>query len=136
MKSIRILIVGQSSEQHILRNILCAAGFEVFARQAVEALSMLNGIDVVIADAGVESAKRLFEHCWNMEAPSGLIAITDPWTISSALQTLHDVPVTFLKRPFFRDELLCTVREAIRHVELFRNYARLRQYVDVHGGPR
>ena len=137
MKSIRILIVGQSSEQHILRNILCAAGFEVLARQAVvEALSMLDGIDVVIADAEVESAKRLFEQCWNMEAPPGLIAITDPWTISSALQTLHDVPVTFLKRPFFRDELLCTVREAIRHVELFRNYARLRQYVDVHGEPR
>ena len=134
MKCIRILIVGQSSEQPILREILCAAGFEVFARQTiVESLPVLNGIDVVIADAAVESTKGLFEQCWNMEAPPGLIAITDPWTISSALQNLRGVPVTFLKRPFLRDELLCTVREAIRYVELFRNYARLRQSVDVHG---
>src|SRR5262249_9116667 len=135
--SIRILIVDQSSEQRILRDILCAAGFEVVARQAmVEALPMLNGIDVVIADAEMESAKGLFLQCWNMEAPAGLIAITDPLTISCALQNLHDVPVTFIKRPLLRDELLCTVREAIRHVELFRNYARLKQYIDVPGEPK
>ena len=135
MKSNRILIVGQSSEQHILIEILSEAGFHTFAKQSVaEALLEIDGVDVVIADAEMENARGLFERCWNIDPPPGVIAITDPWTISSALKNLQEIAVTFLKRPFFRDELVRIVQETMRHVDLSRQYARLKQYVDVHGG--
>lgn len=95
----RILVVDDSiTMRRIIANNLINSGFEdiVQAGNGVEALSMMNGVELVLTD-------------WNMPVMDGLTLVKE----IRANPTYGDVPIVMITTEGARDEVLEALRNGV-----------------------
>ncbi len=138
MNQSNILVVeDEELMRSILRQLLEAENYKVFtadsAENALEIFSV-NDVAVTLTDikmAGMDGLE-LLDQIKAIDAEALVIIMTAYSSIDSAIAALRKGVYDYVTKPFVNEDLLQTVRNAIRTKELFRENRNLRRELDKH----
>lgn len=121
----------------ILRQLLEGEGCRVFTADSAEnALDIFsaNNVHVTLTDikmAGMDGLE-LLDQIKTIDAEALVIIMTAYSSVDSAIAALRKGAYDYVTKPFVNEDLLQTVRNAIRTKELFRENRALRRELDKH----
>ena len=129
----KVLVVeDEELMRNILRTLLEDEGYEVFTSDSAEsALQILpeNAIDVTVTDikmAGLDGL-GLLDRIKAIDEHALVIVMTAFSSVDSAVAALRKGAYDYITKPFVNEDLLHTVRNAIRNRELFAENRALRR---------
>ena len=140
MNQSNILIVeDEELMRSILRQLLEDAGYTVFTADSAEtALEIFptNDIAVTLTDikmAGMDGLE-LLDQIKAIDADALVIIMTAFSSVDSAIAALRKGAYDYITKPFVNEDLLQTIKNAIRTKELFRENRQLKRELDKHYG--
>ncbi|HEV8159978.1 MAG TPA: sigma-54 dependent transcriptional regulator [Pyrinomonadaceae bacterium] len=133
------VLIAEDEElmRSILRQLLEGEGCRVFTADSAEnALDIFstNNIHVTLTDikmAGMDGLE-LLDQIKTIDAEALVIIMTAYSSVDSAIAALRKGAYDYITKPFVNEDLLQTVRNAIRTRELFRENRALRRELDKH----
>jgi DNA-binding NtrC family response regulator len=133
------VLIAEDEElmRSILRQLLEGEGCRVFtADSADNALDIFstNNVHVTLTDikmAGMDGLE-LLDQIKTIDAEALVIIMTAYSSVDSAIAALRKGAYDYITKPFVNEDLLQTVRNAIRTRELFRENRALRRELDKH----
>jgi len=133
------VLIAEDEElmRSILRQLLEGEGCRVFTADSAEnALDIFsaNNIQVTLTDikmAGMDGLE-LLDQIKAIDAEALVIIMTAYSSVDSAIAALRKGAYDYITKPFVNEDLLQTVRNAIRTKELFRENRALRRELDKH----
>jgi DNA-binding NtrC family response regulator len=136
MKNSSILIVeDEEIMRAILRELLEKEGFEVFSANSSEtALEIFttNEISVTLTDikmSGMDGLE-LLDELKTIESEALVVIMTAYSSVDSAISALRKGAYDYITKPFVNEDLIKTLKNAIRQRELFRENRALRRELD------
>lgn len=133
------VLIAEDEElmRSILRQLLEGEGCRVFTADSAEnALDIFsaNNVHVTLTDikmAGMDGLE-LLDQIKTIDAEALVIIMTAYSSVDSAIAALRKGAYDYVTKPFVNEDLLQTVRNAIRTRELFRENRALRRELDKH----
>ena len=129
----KVLVVeDEELMRNILRTLIEDEGFEVFTADSAEAALQIyaeNAIDVTLTDikmAGLDGL-GLLDRVKAIDEHALVIVMTAFSSVDSAIAALRKGAYDYITKPFVNEDLLQTVRNAIRNRELFAENRALRR---------
>jgi len=129
----KVLVVeDEELMRNILRTLIEEEGFEVFTADSAEAALNIfseNAIDVTVTDikmAGLDGL-GLLDRIKAIDEHALVIVMTAFSSVDSAIAALRKGAYDYITKPFVNEDLLQTVRNAIRNRELFAENRALRR---------
>ncbi len=133
----RVLVVDDEENiRKSLRMILEYEGYELFesstGEEALETLKETFGVDLVLLDirmpgmSGLEVLAELKKRPYSPE----VIMISGQGTIQAAVEATKLGAFDFLEKPLHRERVLLSVRNALKHNSLVRDYQDLKKKAD------
>ena len=129
----KVLVVeDEELMRNILRTLLEDEGYEVFTADGAEAALQIfpeNAIDVTVTDikmAGLDGL-GLLDRIKAIDEHALVIVMTAFSSVDSAVAALRKGAYDYITKPFVNEDLLHTVRNAIRNRELFAENRALRR---------
>lgn len=136
MAAARVLIVeDEELMRMIVRQLLTAAGFEVFSADSAESAFKLletEHFDVVLSDikmGGIDGL-RLLDHVRFTSPETSVVIMTAFSSVDSAVESLRKGAYDYITKPFVNEYLVQTVRNAAERGGLARENRRLRGELD------
>lgn len=133
MSKQKVLVVeDEELMRNILRTLLEDEGYEVFTADSSESALKLfpeNAIDVTLTDikmAGMDGL-GLLDRIKAIDEHAIVIVMTAFSSVDSAIAALRKGAYDYITKPFVNEDLLQTVRNAIRNRELFSENRALRR---------
>ncbi len=136
-KSNVLVVEDEELMRRILRNLLENEGYQVLTADSAEnALEIFTTgeIDLTLTDirmAGMDGL-QLLDQIKTIEAEALVIIMTAYSSVDSAIAALRKGVYDYVTKPFVNEDLLQTVRNALRTKELFRENRALRRELDQH----
>ncbi len=137
MKPNILVVEDEELMRSILRQLLEAEGYRVYtadsAENALEVFSV-NDVAATLTDikmAGMDGLE-LLDQIKAIDADALVIIMTAYSSVDSAIAALRKGAYDYVTKPFVNEDLLQTVRNAIRTKELFRENRNLRRELDKH----
>ncbi|MBX7169927.1 MAG: sigma-54 dependent transcriptional regulator [Pyrinomonadaceae bacterium] len=138
MSKANILVVeDEELMRTILRRILEDAGYQVStadsAENALEIFST-NEIDIILTDirmAGMDGLE-LLDRIKTIDEEALVIIMTAYSSVDSAIAALRKGAYDYVTKPFVNEDLLQTIKNALRQRELFQENRALRRELDKH----
>lgn len=138
MNQANILVVeDEELMRSILRQLLSGEGYRVLTADSAEtALEIYSGeeIEVVLTDikmSGMDGLE-LLDKIKTIDDDALVIIMTAYSSVDSAIAALRKGAYDYITKPFVNEDLLQTVRNALRTKELFRENRNLRRELDKH----
>lgn len=137
MKPNVLIVEDEELMRSILRQLLEAEGFRALTADSAEnALEIfaVNDVTVTLTDikmAGMDGLE-LLDRIKAIDADALVIIMTAFSSVDSAIAALRKGAYDYVTKPFVNEDLLQTVRNAIRTKELFRENRNLRRELDRH----
>ena len=137
MKPGILVVEDEELMRSILRQLLEDEGYNVLTADSAEnALEIFSGNDVAatltdIKMAGMDGLE-LLDRIKAVDADALVIIMTAYSSVDSAIAALRKGVYDYVTKPFVNEDLLQTVRNAIRTKELFRENRALRRELDKH----
>ena len=129
----KVLVVeDEELMRNILRTLLEDEGYEVFTSDSAESALQIfpeNSIDVTVTDikmAGIDGL-GLLDRIKAMDEHALVIVMTAFSSVDSAVAALRKGAYDYITKPFVNEDLIHTVRNAIRNRELFAENRALRR---------
>ncbi len=129
----KVLVVeDEELMRNILRTLLEDEGYEVFTADSAESALQIfpeNAIDVTVTDikmAGLDGL-GLLDRLKAIEEHALVIVMTAFSSVDSAVAALRKGAYDYITKPFVNEDLIHTVRNAIRNRELFAENRALRR---------
>ena len=129
----KVLVVeDEELMRNILRTLLKDEGYEVFTSDSAESALQIfpeNAIDVTVTDikmAGLDGL-GLLDRIKAIDEHALVIVMTAFSSVDSAVAALRKGAYDYITKPFVNEDLLHTVRNAIRNRELFAENRALRR---------
>ena len=129
----KVLVVeDEELMRNILRTLLEDEGYEVFTADSAESALQIfpeNAIDVTVTDikmAGLDGL-ALLDRIKAIDEQALVIVMTAFSSLDSAIAALRKGAYDYITKPFVNDDLLQTVRNAVRNRELFAENRALRR---------
>ena len=129
----KVLVVeDEELMRNILRTLLEDEGYQVFTADSADAALQIfpeNAIDVTVTDikmAGLDGL-RLLDRIKSIDEHALVIVMTAFSSVDSAVAALRKGAYDYITKPFVNEDLLQTVRNAIRNRELFAENRALRR---------
>jgi DNA-binding NtrC family response regulator len=136
MNKSKVLVVeDEELMRTILRNLLENEGYQVFTADSAEnALEIFSSaeIDLTLTDirmAGMDGL-QLLDQIKTIDTEALVIIMTAYSSVDSAIAALRKGVYDYVTKPFVNEDLLQTVRNALRTKELFRENRALRRELD------
>ena len=132
MKSNILVVEDEELMRSILRQLLESEGFRVFTADSAEnALEIFSANEVAatltdIKMAGMDGIE-LLDQIKAIDEESPVIIMTAYSSVDSAIAALRKGAFDYITKPFVNEDLLQTVRNAVRTKELFRENRNLRR---------
>ncbi len=138
MASAKVLVVEDEELMRlVLKELIESEGFLVFtaenAESAIEIFST-EDIDLVLTDIMMDGMNgiELLDKLKEIDKECIVIIITAYSSVDSAIAALRKGAYDYITKPFVNEELLKTVRNAIRQRELFRENRYLKRELNRH----
>ncbi len=137
MKPNVLIVEDEELMRSILRQLLESEGFSVLSADSAEnALEMFaaNDVHVTLTDikmAGMDGLE-LLDQIKRIDEDALVIIMTAYSSVDSAIAALRKGAYDYVTKPFVNEDLLQTVRNAIRTKELFKENKNLRRELDRH----
>jgi len=137
MKPDILIVEDEELMRSILRQLLEAEGYRALTADSAEnALEIFasNDVAVTLTDikmAGMDGLK-LLDQIRAIDADALVIIMTAYSSVDSAIAALRKGAYDYVTKPFVNEDLLQTVRNAIRIKELYRENRNLRRELDKH----
>lgn len=132
----KVLVVeDEELMRNILRTLLEEEGYKVFTADSAESALQVfpeNAIDVTVTDikmAGLDGL-GLLDRIKAIDEHALVIVMTAFSSVDSAVAALRKGAYDYVTKPFVNEDLLQTVRNAIRNRELFAENRALRRELD------
>jgi DNA-binding NtrC family response regulator len=137
MKSNVLVVEDEELMRSILRQLLEADGYKVLTADSAEnALEIFSANDVAVTLTDIKMAGmdglELLDQIKTIDAEALVIIMTAYSSVDSAIAALRKGAYDYITKPFVNEDLLQTVRNAIRTKELFRENRNLRRELDKH----
>ena len=137
MKQNVLVVEDEELMRSILRQLLESEGYRVLSADSAEnALGIFSGNDVAVTLTDIKMAGmdgiELLDQIKRIEADALVIMMTAYSSVDSAIAALRKGVYDYVTKPFVNEDLLQTVRNAIRTKELFRENRALRRELDRH----
>jgi DNA-binding NtrC family response regulator len=133
------ILVAEDEElmRSILRQILSGEGYRVLTADSAEtALEIFSGeeVDVVLTDIKMPGMDglELLDQIKTVDGEAIVIIMTAYSSVDSAVAALRKGAYDYITKPFVNEDLLQTVKNAIRTKNLFRENRNLRRELDKH----
>ncbi len=137
MKTSPLILVAEDEDlmRAILTRLLEEAGYSVAAaRDAEEALERFAAEDVAVTLTDIRMAGMdglaLLDHIKDVDEEAMVIVMTAYSSVDSAVAALRKGAYDYITKPFVNEDLLQSVKNAIRQRELFRENRQLRRELD------
>ncbi|HEX8491997.1 MAG TPA: sigma-54 dependent transcriptional regulator [Pyrinomonadaceae bacterium] len=137
MKTAPLILVAEDEDlmRAILTRLLEEAGYQVTATaNAEEALEKFAAEDVAVTLTDIRMAGMdglaLLDHIKDIDAEALIIVMTAYSSVDSAVAALRKGAYDYITKPFVNEDLLQSVKNAIRQRELFRENRQLRRELD------
>ncbi len=136
-KSNVLVVEDEELMRTILRNLLENEGYRVLSADSAEnALEIFSTseVDLTLTDirmAGMDGLE-LLDQIKTVEAEALVIIMTAYSSVDSAIAALRKGVYDYVTKPFVNEDLLQTVRNALRTKELFQENRALRRELDKH----
>ncbi|RMG01921.1 MAG: sigma-54-dependent Fis family transcriptional regulator [Acidobacteria bacterium] len=138
MSFAKVLIVEDEELMRvILEELLKGEGYEVFTAEdgesAIEIFSV-EDIDLIVTDIRMQGMDglELLDKLKSIDENALVIIITAYSSVDSAIAALRKGAYDYITKPFVNEELLKTIRNALRQRELFRENRYLRRELNKH----
>jgi len=137
MKQNVLVVEDEELMRSILRQLLESEGYRVLSADGAEnALGIFSANDVAVTLTDIKMAGmdgiELLDQIKRIEADALVIMMTAYSSVDSAIAALRKGVYDYVTKPFVNEDLLQTVRNAIRTKELFRENRALRRELDRH----
>jgi Response regulator containing CheY-like receiver, AAA-type ATPase, and DNA-binding domains len=138
MNQANILIVeDEELMRAILRELLEAEGYRVFSADSAEtALEIFSREDVTLILTDIKmrgmDGLELLDRVKTIDEDALVIIMTAYSSVDSAIAALRKGAYDYITKPFVNEDLLQTVKNAVRQRELFRENRVLRRELDRH----
>ena len=132
----RILVVeDEELLRNILRQILQDAGYGVATASSAEAaLEIFTGEEIALTLTDIRmtgmDGLELLDHLKAVDGEALVIIMTAYSSVDSAIAALRKGAYDYITKPFVNEDLLQTVKNALRQRELFRENRALRRELD------
>ncbi|HEY0407796.1 MAG TPA: sigma-54 dependent transcriptional regulator [Pyrinomonadaceae bacterium] len=137
MKTTPLILVAEDEDlmRAILTRLLEEAGYTVAAAPNAEtALERFAAEDVAVTLTDIRMAGMdglaLLDHIKDIDAEALVIVMTAYSSVDSAVAALRKGAYDYITKPFVNEDLLQSVKNAIRQRELFRENRQLRRELD------
>ncbi|MDX6692629.1 MAG: hypothetical protein QOF02_232 [Blastocatellia bacterium] len=137
MKTTPLILVAEDEDlmRAILTRLLEESGYKVAAvANAEEALERFAAEDVAVTLTDIRMAGMdglaLLDHIKDIDAEALVIVMTAYSSVDSAVAALRKGAYDYITKPFVNEDLLQSVKNAIRQRELFRENRQLRRELD------
>lgn len=137
MKTTPLILVAEDEDlmRAILTRLLKESGYRVSAAAgAEEALERFAAEDVAVTLTDIRMAGMdglaLLDHIKDIDAEALVIVMTAYSSVDSAVAALRKGAYDYITKPFVNEDLLQSVKNAIRQRELFRENRQLRRELD------
>ena len=135
MKPNVLIVEDEELMRSILRQLLEAEGFRALSADSAEnALEIFAANDVAVTLTDIKMAGmdglELLDQIKAIDADALVIIMTAYSSVDSAIAALRKGAYDYVTKPFVNEDLLQTVRNAIRTKELFRENRNLRRELD------
>jgi len=132
MKSKVLIVEDEELMRSILRQLLEDEGYQVLTADSAEnALEIFSSNDVAVTLTDIKMARmdglQLLDQIKTIEDEAIVIIMTAYSSVDSAISALRKGAYDYITKPFVNEDLLQTVRNAIRTKELFRENRNLRR---------
>ncbi|MGI8556650.1 MAG: sigma-54-dependent transcriptional regulator [Pyrinomonadaceae bacterium] len=140
MNQSNILIVeDEELMRSILRQLLNSANYRVFTADSAEtALEIFAAEEIALTLTDIKMARmdglELLDRIKTIDDESLVIIMTAFSSVDSAIAALRKGAYDYITKPFVNEDLLQTVKNAIRQRELFRENRSLRRELDKQSG--
>lgn len=136
-KSNILVVEDEELMRNILRRILEDAGYRIKTADSAEnALEIFktSDIDIVLTDirmTGMDGLE-LLDQIKNIDPEALVIIMTAYSSVDSAIAALRKGAYDYITKPFVNEDLLQTIKNALRQRELFQENRSLRRELDKH----
>ncbi len=137
MKPSPLILIAEDEDlmRAILTRLLQEAGYRVAcAANAEQALEMFAAEDVAVTITDIRMAGMdglaFLDHVKNIDGEALVIVMTAYSSVDSAVAALRKGAYDYITKPFVNEDLLQSVKNAIRQRELFRENRALRRELD------
>ncbi|HYE66186.1 MAG TPA: sigma-54 dependent transcriptional regulator, partial [Pyrinomonadaceae bacterium] len=137
MKTSPLILVAEDEDlmRAILTRLLEEAGYRVVtASNAEEALERFAAEDVAVTITDIRMGSMdglaLLDHIKDIDGEALVIVMTAYSSVDSAVAALRKGAYDYITKPFVNEDLLQSVKNAIRQRELFRENRALRRELD------
>jgi DNA-binding NtrC family response regulator len=137
MKTSPLILVAEDEDlmRAILTRLLEESGYRVSAApNAEEALERFAAEDVAVTLTDIRMAGMdglaLLDHVKDIDAEALVIVMTAYSSVDSAVAALRKGAYDYITKPFVNEDLLQSVKNALRQRELFRENRQLRRELD------
>ena len=137
MKPDILIVEDEELMRSILRQLLEAEGYRALTADSAEsALEIFASNDVAVTLTDIKMAGmdglELLDQIRAIDADALVIIMTAYSSVDSAIAALRKGAYDYVTKPFVNEDLLQTVRNAIRIKELYRENRNLRRELDKH----
>ncbi|HLM60013.1 MAG TPA: sigma-54 dependent transcriptional regulator [Pyrinomonadaceae bacterium] len=137
MKPNVLVVEDEELMRSILRQLLEEEGYRVLSADSAEnALEIFSVNDVTVTLTDIKMAAmdglELLDQIKAIDPEAPVIIMTAYSSVDSAIAALRKGAFDYVTKPFVNEDLLQTVRNAIRTKELFRENRALRRELDKH----
>jgi DNA-binding NtrC family response regulator len=137
MKTSTSILIAEDEDlmRAILTRLLEEAGYRVVAApNAEEALERFAAEDIALTLTDIRMAGMdgltLLDHIKNIDAEALVIVMTAYSSVDSAVAALRKGAYDYITKPFVNEDLLQSIKNALRQRELFRENRHLRRELD------
>jgi DNA-binding NtrC family response regulator len=137
MKTVPSILIAEDEDlmRAILTRLLEEAGYRVVAaRNAEEALERFASEDIAVTLTDIRmtgmDGLALLDHIKSIDAEALVIVMTAYSSVDSAVAALRKGAYDYITKPFVNEDLLQSVKNALRQRELFRENRSLRRELD------
>lgn len=132
-----LVVEDEELMRSILRRLLAAEGYDVLTADSAEAaLDVYSQTDVALILTDIKMAGRsgldLLDRIKSIDAEALVIIMTAYSSVDSAVAALRKGAYDYITKPFVNEDLLQTVRNAIRQRDLFHENRALRRELHRH----
>lgn len=132
-----LIVEDEQIMRDILRHLLEAAGFSVFAADSAEAaLDIFTSSDIIVTLTDIKMSGRdglaLLDQIKSIDDEALVIIMTAFSSVDTAVAALRKGAYDYITKPFVNADLIQTVRNAAQHRRLFRENRVLRRELHKH----
>lgn len=132
-----LIVEDEEMMRGILRQLLEAAGFNVFTADSSEAaLEIFASNEIVITLTDIKMSGQdglaLLDHIKSVDDEAVVIIMTAFSSVDTAVAALRKGAYDYITKPFVNEDLVQTVRNAAQHRRLFRENRVLRRELNKH----